>query len=117
MQSRQGGGLALHCPQSLADKAAEVAEREAQLAGFQAVLAAKRERLERDTWVVFHHWGQQEETTHERFNAVKRFVERLGLDEVFDAVDIALAANIRSARREFLYFCKVCWNKIARAEG
>lgn len=103
-------------PQSLADKAAEVAEREEQLAGYQSILRAKRERLEDDVWAVFSRWREQESTSHERFNSVKRFVERLGLDEVFDAVDITLAANIRSERGEFRYFCKVCWNKIGATE-
>jgi hypothetical protein len=104
-------------PQALADKAAEVAEREEQLAGYQAILRAKRERLEDDVWAVFAHWRGQDETTHERFNSAKRFVERLGLHEVLDSVDIAMGANIRSQKREFLYFCKVCWNKISRLEA
>lgn len=103
-------------PSSLADKAAEVAEREEQLAGYQAILRAKRERIEDDVWSVFARWREQTETTHERFNTVRRFVERLGLDEVFNAVDITLAAGIRSTRGEFLYFCKVCWNKVGAAE-
>ena len=98
-------------PQSLADKAAEVAEREAQLAGYQAILATKRERVEADAWTVFARWRDQEETTHERFNSVKRFVQLLGLDDVLDAVDITLGAHIRGHKHEFLYFCKVCWNK------
>jgi hypothetical protein len=103
-------------PQSLADKAAEVAEREAQLAGYQEILRARRERLEDDVWEVFRHWREQESTTHERFNSVKRFVDMLGLCEVLDSLDTTLAANIRSERREFLYFCKVCWNKIKGRE-
>lgn len=104
-------------PQSLADKAAEVVEREEQLAGYQAILAAKRERLEDDSWAVFRHWRGEEETTHERFNSVKRFVELLGLDDVLDAVDVTRGACIYSDRREFLYFCKVCWNKVKDAGG
>lgn len=104
-------------PQSLADKAAETAEREAQIAGYQAILKAKRDRLEDDVWSVFFRWREQEETTHERFNTVKRFVERIGLDAVLDAVDITLAAHIRSQKGEFLYFCKVCWNKVSEIEG
>jgi hypothetical protein len=99
-------------PQSLADKAAEVAEREAQLAGYQAILRAKRERLEEDVWTVFAHWRGQESTTHNRFNSVKRFVELLGLDDVLDAVDVTLAAHIYNENREFRYFCAVCWNKV-----
>jgi hypothetical protein len=101
-------------PQSLADKAAETAEREAQLAGYQAVLRAKRERLEADAWEVFEHWRGQEETTHQRFQTVKRFVEMLGLDEVLDAVDITLRAGLYSDSREFRYFCGVCWRKAER---
>lgn len=103
-------------PQSIADKATEVAEREEQLAGYQAILRARRERIEDDVWSVFDRWRGQEETTHERFNSVKRFVERLGLDQVLDAVDITLGARIRGERREFLYFCKVCWNKVTDME-
>lgn len=103
-------------PQSLADKAAEIAEREAQLAGYQAILAARRERLEEDVWTFFRRWREQETTTHERFNSVKRFVEKLGLDEVLDAVDVTLAARIYNENREFRYFCGVCWNK-ARDRG
>ena len=99
-------------PQSLADKAAETAEREEQLAGYQAILAAKRERLEDDVWAVFHHWRGQEETTHQRFQSVKRFVDMLGLEDVLDAVDITLAARIFSDNREFRYFCGVCWKKV-----
>lgn len=104
-------------PQSLADKAAEVAEREEQLAGYQAILAARRQRIEDDVWAVFARWREQDETTHERFNSVKRFIERIGLDEVLDAVDVTMSARIRSEKREFLYFCKVCWNKVTRLEG
>lgn len=104
-------------PQSLADKAAEVAEREEQLAGYQAILKAKRERVEADVWAVFGRWRGQTETTHERFQSVKRFVELLGVDEVIEIVDITLAAGVHNERREFLYFCKVCWNKIKGETG
>lgn len=103
-------------PQSLADKSAEVAEREEQLAGYQAILRAKRERIEDDVWSAFAHWRGEQTTTHERFNSVKRFIEYLGLDEVLDSIDVAMAAGIYSEQREFLYFCKVCWNKVRSGE-
>ena len=102
-------------PQSLADKAAEVAEREEQLAGYQAILRARRERIEDDVWTVFDRWGGQTKTSHERFNSVKRFIEMLGLDEVLDAVDITLAKGFSNHNGEFKYFCGVCWKK-ARGE-
>lgn len=103
-------------PQPLADKAAEIAEREEQLRGYQAVLRGKRERLEDQTWEAFAHWRGQRETTHERFNSVKRFIDMLGLEEVLDSIDTTLAAHISNERREFLYFCKVCWNKVGRGD-
>lgn len=99
-------------PQSLADKAAEIAEREEQLRGYSEVAMAQRERLEDDVWSVFRAWRGQTSTTHAKFNSVKRFVERLGLIDVLEAVDITLAAAIHGDAREFKYFCGVCWNKV-----
>lgn len=104
-------------PQSLADKATEVAEREEQLRGYHAILEARRERIEADVWRVVEHWTGEDSTTHETYAAIKRFVERIGVHEVLDAVDATLAAKIRRKRNELLYFCKVCWNKVSEAEG
>lgn len=104
-------------PQSLADKAAEVAEREEQLRGYNAILEAKRERLEDDVWRVVEHWTGEDSTSNEIYATIKRFVERIGVHDVIDAVDITLSANVRSKRREFLYFCKVCWNKVSAMES
>ncbi len=99
-------------PQSLADKAAEVAEREEQLRGYNEILQARRDRVEADIWRVVKHWTGKTETTKEIYAAIKRFVERLGVHRVLDAVDIALEANFSSSRREFRYFCGICWNWI-----
>lgn len=103
-------------PQSLADKAAEVAEREEQLLGYNAILQSKRERLEDETWDIVRAWTNQEETRKDYFSSLKRFVDKLGFHEVLDAVEIMQRANIRSERRQFLYICKVCWNKIGSSE-
>lgn len=100
-------------PQSLADKAKETAEREAQLQGYTEILDAKRERLEAEVWRVVEHWTGEDSTRQDVFNAIKRFIERIGVHEVLDAVDLTLAARLRG-RREFLYFCKVCWNKVPK---
>jgi len=99
-------------PQSLAEKAAEVAEREEQLRGYSNIMAARRERLEDDVWAAFGHWGQTE-TTHDKFASMKRFVDQLGLDEVLEAIDITRAARKAYGQNaEWRYFCGVCWNKI-----
>jgi hypothetical protein len=104
-------------PQSLADKAALTAEREEQLRGYQTIMQDRRERIESEVWQVIERWTGEKSTSHEKFNAIKRFIERIGVDEVFDAVDVTLGASIRSQRSEFLYFCKVCWNKVTVIES
>jgi hypothetical protein len=104
-------------PQSLANKAADIAEREDQLRGYNAILQARRDRIEDDVWRVIDHWTGKDTAKHETFETIKRFVERIGLHEVLDAVDVTQSANIRSQRSEFLYFCKVCWNKVSDLES
>jgi hypothetical protein len=102
-------------PQSMADKAKETQEREAQLAGYQEIFSAKRERLEREVWKVLEALagcGVQTAPNSE-FSSTKRFLEQLGFCAVLDAADIARAAPISDYKR-FRYFCGVCWNMIRR---
>lgn len=104
-------------PQSLSSKAAEIAEREEQLRGYSAIMAARRERLEDDVWAAFAHWRGQEKTTHDKFNSMKRFIDSLGLDTVLDAIDLAMAARTNYGQNaEWRYFCGICWNKIKEAD-
>jgi hypothetical protein len=115
--NRGKGAIGLEMvPQSLADKAAETALREEQLRGYNAVLQARRVRIEDDVWRVVEHWTGQDSTSNEHYTAIKRFVERLGVHEVLDAVDVTLGARIRGSRHQFRYFCKVCWNKVSALE-
>jgi len=114
-RGKAAGDLAV-APQSLAAKAKDIAEREAQLRGYSEVIEAQRQRIEDDVWRVVEHWTGEESTSHQTFAAIKRFVERLGVHEVLDAVDITLASSVRP-RKHFLYFCKVCWNKVSAAEA
>lgn len=99
-------------PTSLADRAVEIAERESQLAGYNAVLAAQRERIDDQIWEIFEYWTGERETTHERYEAVKRFLKLLPIGEILDAVDATKAGAPLNPKRQFLYFCKVCWNKV-----
>ncbi|MGB0867430.1 MAG: HNH endonuclease [Granulosicoccaceae bacterium] len=107
-------------PQSLNEKAAETAEREEQIRGYAEVMAAKRERVEADCWSVVrifyaHYNGVDDEDIsirREWFGSIQRFVNDLGVGEVIEAMDIALAKNHRSEYQCFKYFCGVCWRKI-----
>jgi len=117
--NRGKGAVGLNVvPQSLADKAAEIAEREEQLRGYSAIMAAKRERLEDEVWDAFMHWRGQAETTRDKFNSMKRFIEQLGLHDVLDAIDIAMGARTSYGQNaEWRYFCGICWNKIKEVRG
>jgi len=104
-------------PQSLSDKAADIAEREQQLLGYQSVMQEKSDRLDAETWEVVgalkpgaDHFPRRD------FLSVRMFVERLGLFEVLEAADIATLARMYGSRK-FRYFCGVCWKKIKGSEA
>lgn len=117
--NRGKGAVALNvAPQSLAEKAAEIAEREEQLRGYAAVLDARRQRLMDDVWRVIEHWqGDVDKVPGDTFSSVKMFIERLGVHEVLDAVDIMHGARIRGVRHQLRYLAGICWNKIRRLEN
>lgn len=101
-------------PKSLADKAAEVREREEQLAGYAAVLDARRERIEEDAWRVAVVLQPDAEAGYStaKLNSVKKFVEALGVHDVLDAADMAVTRKPYSEAQAFKYFCGICWNWI-----
>lgn len=104
-------------PESLAERAERIAEAEAQLAGYRAIMTQQRERKEADVWEVIETLYGETSTTHERFRSVERFLERLPLEEVLEAAKITRANMSRyGAARQFKYFCAVCWRKLEPPE-
>lgn len=104
-------------PQSLESKAAEVQERELQLKGYQAVLEAKRQRLEDETWDVLNVlYPSKDSVSRDEHLSTRRFIEKLGFHEVLEAAEIARAAPV-SYHKTFRYFCGICWNKVRKLEG
>jgi len=104
-------------PQSLADRAAEVAEREAQLRGYAEVMEAQRERLEDDVWRVLSILSPGAHSVpRTEYASVRRFVERLGVYKVMEAAQIARGSRTYGSRM-FRYFCGVCWNMVREMEG
>lgn len=103
-------------PKSLASKAAETQEREEQIKGYGEIFEAKRERLENETWRVMDMLYPGESTVpRDSFNSAKMFIEKLGVHEVLDSAEIALASS-SSMKNKFRYFCGVCWNKVREVE-
>lgn len=115
--NRGKAGIPLNViPESLADRAARVAEAEEQLAGYAAVMEAKRERVEADAWRVVEALTGEDSIQRDRLQSIKTFMAKLGLHEVLEAAEIARAAKPWSESTRFKYFCGVCWNKVRNAE-
>lgn len=104
-------------PQSLTEKASEVAEREEQLRGYSQVMESKRQRLEDETWKVLGLlYPGQDSVPRDSFNSTRSFIEKLGFHSVYEAAEIALAGPCYG-KRIFRYFCGVCWNRVRELGG
>ena len=105
-------------PKSLSDRSEETAEREAQIAGYAAVMEAARERIEDDVWRVAEALDPSapEGYSRDRLGGIRNFVIKLGVHEVLEAVDIANTRYAMTSARAFKYFCGICWRKIREAE-
>ncbi len=107
-------------PLSLAERSAEVIEREAQIAGYEAVLKERRMRLEAEAEEVLGLYcdlWRQDGIRKDWFTSIKRFVEQLGLDQCLWAMERAHQQYRYAHRKGFSYFCGICWNKIRDKEG
>lgn len=100
--------------QPLMDRAAEVKEREAQLKGFSKVMREKRKRIEADAMEVVNLFAEGlgvNGMRRDHYGSVKRFLEKLDVSELLDAMEIALAKCLPE-RQTFKYFCGICWSII-----
>lgn len=107
-------------PKTLSDRAAEVAEREAQIQGYNAILQARADRLEDECWRVaaaLECDDHIESYSRRRLQSIRQFLERLSVVDVVDAAEITAAKwHQSSSDRAFRYFCAVCWNKVRAAD-
>ena len=115
------GARSLECvPQSLAEKAVAVAERESQLLGYQEVLEQRRQRIEEELWRVAEELDpgcSEGGMQRDRTASIRRFNERLGVHAVFEAATLARAKFPYGGKKTFLYFCGICWNLVRTADG
>lgn len=100
-------------PESLKNKSERIAESEAQIAGYHAVIMAKRQRMDDDAWELVRVLFPHKDSIHkDDFRSVKNFIDKLGFEEALEAADIAASKGFHSDRRVFSYFCGVCIHKI-----
>ncbi len=101
-------------PPTLAQKAEAIAEREAQIIGYNNALAAAASRIEDDAWSVADVWMSahgKDSIRKDRFRSIKTFIERLPTPVVVDAMKTAVA-KLNGQEPSFRYFCGICWTKI-----
>lgn len=114
----KGAGLLADVPKSIKQKAIELGEIERQLAGYQAIQRARRERLDEESWEVaeiyMKHFGIKTILKVDR-QSIRSFIEKLGVVEVLSAMEKAVATKSNSEYSAFKYFCGICWNKAREA--
>lgn len=102
-------------PKSLAERADEVREQEAQLAGYREVMEARETRIYMDMWEVAEQLfpGSSEKgLRRDWLQSIKMFNSKLPLHEVEAAAELALARKPHNENWRFKYFCGICWNKV-----
>lgn len=102
-------------PLPLADKAKLVAEKEAQIRGYNEVMQMRRARIVDDAWAVaqpFMEHFNQTEFRKDWLQSIKTFVEKLGVYDATDAMERAVVKRPHSKDQSFRYFCGICWAKI-----
>jgi len=107
-------------PKSLRDKAAEVAEREAQIMGYNDILQGRKDRIDDEAWRVaaeLERVDVLESYDRRRLQSIRMFLERLPFAEVLKAAEIANARWSDSGGRHFRYFCGVCWKLVKESNG
>ena len=102
-------------PVSLKERAKAVAEQEQQIRAYSEVMAARRGRLEDEAWsvadVYIEHF-RNDGIRKDYLASIKQFVQRIGVHECLEAMEIATAKCFRSEAAAFRYFCGICWKKI-----
>jgi len=109
----KGAGSLSTIPATVKQKAERLRESEEQLKAFYKLAAGKRDRLESEAWEIVNILqAGAEEFDREDFNALMRFLEKIGYPEVLEAANIATAKPRGGNRGVFKYFCGICWNFI-----
>lgn len=104
-------------PQSLQEKAAEIQERESQIAAYYQVLSAKKERKDKEIWDIAEIFMKRfcdDGISRANFSSIRNFLTHLDFYEVVEAMEIACDKKY-NRRPAFLYFCGICWNKVKRS--
>lgn len=100
-------------PLSLSERAADLTEREQQIAGYCAAIENQRDRVERELWRVVEtlQGGPSGEYPKDRCLQIKRLIGQLGFYPTLEAAEIA-DAKIAGSGDPWRYFLGVVRNKL-----
>jgi len=104
-------------PQSLADRAKEIKERERQLSGYREIIIKRDERIEQDINridYIFESLNPGYCLSESGRRSVGRFLKKLEPEEIIEALDVTYGDIEREDA--FRYFCGICWKKIKEME-
>lgn len=107
----------------ISEQAEVIREKEAQLRAYNAEKQAERERKERDYATALDHWfGVWGETSLPRYHipwesTIRHYIERLGVQEVLEAMDITAGRFDYVTSKPVRYFVGILKRKAAEAEG
>lgn len=115
----KGAGLLADVPQSLAEKASQVREREEQIEGFNAAMRQQADRINVETWTIVRLLAGEDAKSFNKadFQSIKNFVTKLGYWPTQEAAEIASAKFPYYGKRTFSYFCGICWSKLREENG
>ena len=105
-------------PKSLIEKAEEIKERELQIKGYQKLMKSVRNRLDRESLQVcsiYELYIEGMTLTPTSLKTVRKFIEKIDVLQVMDAMENACTKPSLKRREEFKYFCGICWNIIKGA--
>lgn len=115
----KGARLLSSVPESLSAKSERIKEQEDQVNGYFEAMQDKRDREIRHMWMVgeifceaFGIDDKNEGLRRDWLNSIKMFNSKLGVFDVIDSMDIAIASKAGTKNQCFKYFCGVCWNKV-----
>jgi CRISPR/Cas system Type II protein with McrA/HNH and RuvC-like nuclease domain len=110
----KGAELLTTVPQSMAEKAVMVAEREAQIKAYYEILSQKKQRKDDEIKSIMSIPVERFDLSRidrRDLESVRRFLDHLNFFEVQEAMETACAKKY-GMYGAFKYFCGICWSKI-----
>lgn len=114
----KGASSLLEIPQSLSDRAVQIAEREDQLRAYKRLIARQRKREDADLESVqstFESYFPDRVLSASFQESIRRnFLASLPVDAIESAMHLA-CSRIRNSEGALRYFCGICWRMIREA--